>query len=137
MRKNEATVTFDMKDVITKMDSKMDCNAAKMDQKMDQLGIELKTLNMKLVDSVAETNKQLITLNANMSTAMSKITEHEARISHLEQDKRTVPAENKFNAGKDALIQCIPFLVKSLMIAILTIAVLSGGGDVILKIFGR
>ena len=39
--------------------------------------------------------------------------------------------------GKDTLIQCIPFLAKSLMIAILTIAVLSGCGDVISKIFGR
>ncbi len=71
-----------------------------------------------------EIKEQLGSLNANMSNVLGKLTQHETRISKLEQQE-----DGKLKS------QLLQWLAKALIIAVTTICTLAGGGAMLSKIF--
>ena len=76
----------------------------------------------RLTDLVIQITSGIAELNANMKTALGKLADHERRIDDLEQNKLGI---------KDTLIQ---WLVKGIVVAVITIGSLTGASALIQKI---
>lgn len=76
----------------------------------------------KLTDIVIQITSSLSELNANMKLTLDKLTDHERRIDDLEKQKMGI---------KDSVIQ---WLVKGLVVALLTIGSLTGASALIQKV---
>lgn len=76
----------------------------------------------KLTDIVIQITSSLSELNANMKLTLDKLTDHERRIDDLERQKLGI---------KDSVIQ---WLVKGLVVALLTIGSLTGASALIQKV---
>lgn len=76
----------------------------------------------KLTDIVIQITSSLSELNANMKLTLDKLTDHERRIDDLERQKMGM---------KDSVIQ---WLVKGLVVALLTIGSLTGASALIQKV---
>lgn len=76
----------------------------------------------KLTDIVIQITSSLSELNANMKLTLDKLTDHERRIDDLEKQKLGI---------KDSVIQ---WLVKGLVVALLTIGSLTGASALIQKV---
>lgn len=76
----------------------------------------------RLTDLVIQITSGIAELNANMKTALGKIADHERRIDDLEK--------NKFGI-KDTVIQ---WLVKGIVVAVITIGSLTGASALIQKV---
>lgn len=76
----------------------------------------------KLTDIVIQITSSLSELNANMKLTLDKLTDHERRIDVLERQKMGI---------KDSVIQ---WLVKGLVVALLTIGSLTGASALIQKV---
>lgn len=76
----------------------------------------------KLTDIVIQITSSLSELNANMKLTLDKLTDHERRIDDLERQKMGI---------KDSVIQ---WLVKGLVVALLTIGSLTGASALIQKV---
>lgn len=74
-------------------------------------------LTIKLVESLAK-------LDATMNSIQSQISNHDKRLSRLEQDEKPNLKSN-----------IIEWLVKGLVIAVISIASLSGAAGIVSKIF--
>lgn len=70
-----------------------------------------------------EIKEQLGALNANMATVLGKLTQHEGRISKLENKE-----DHNF---KDTMMM---WLAKALIVAVVTICSLAGGGTLLKSI---
>lgn len=80
----------------------------------------------KLTDIVIQITSSLSELNANMKLTLDKLTDHERRLDDLEKAK--VVAKDSI---KDSVIQ---WLVKGLVVALLTIGSLTGASALIQKV---
>ena len=80
----------------------------------------------KLTDIVIQITSTLSELNANMKLTLDKLTDHERRLEDLERTKVATK-----DGIKDSVIQ---WLVKGLVVAILTIGSLTGASALIQKI---
>lgn len=67
---------------------------------------------------------QLATLNAQTKSVLDKLAEHELRLTHLEGGKSSV---------KDIVVT---WLVKGIVIALVTIGGLTGASGILVKVFG-
>lgn len=76
----------------------------------------------RLTDLVIQITSGIAELNANMKTALGKLADHERRIDDLEKNKLGI---------KDTLIQ---WLVKGIVVAVITIGSLTGASALIQKI---
>lgn len=76
----------------------------------------------KLEELVVDVLTQLAALNQNMKSTLEKLTDHERRIDDLEK--------NKFGI-KDTVIQ---WLVKGIVVAVITIGSLTGASALIQKV---
>ena len=83
----------------------------------------------KLTEIFLKISTELGSLNANMRSVLEKLTQHETRITELEQAKEKNPKE-EYRA------EIIQLLVKAVIISICTVASLAGAGSLIGKIFG-
>ncbi|MBQ7190075.1 MAG: hypothetical protein IJR99_11735 [Kiritimatiellae bacterium] len=72
---------------------------------------------------------ELGTLNANMTSVLSKIADHDERIRNLEVEKKTDDDSFKVIISQ--------WLAKSLLLALATIATLSGSAGIIKQIFEK
>lgn len=76
----------------------------------------------RLTDLVIQITSGIAELNANMKTALGKISDHEKRIDELEKNKVGI---------KDTVIQ---WLVKGIVVAVITIGSLTGASALIQKV---
>ena len=76
----------------------------------------------RLTDLVIQITSGIAELNANMKTALGKLADHERRIDDLEKNKLGI---------KDTVIQ---WLVKGIVVAVITIGSLTGASALIQKI---
>lgn len=76
----------------------------------------------KLTDLVIQITSGIAELNANMKTALGKLADHERRIDDLEKNKLGI---------KDTVIQ---WLVKGIVVAVITIGSLTGASALIQKV---
>lgn len=76
----------------------------------------------RLTDLVIQITSGIAELNANMKTALGKIADHERRIDDLEKNKLGI---------KDTVIQ---WLVKGIVVAVITIGSLTGASALIQKV---
>lgn len=77
----------------------------------------------KLTDLIIKISTELAALNANMTNVLSTLAKHEIRLTDLEKNKCSL---------KETTIQ---WLVRGLVVSILTIASLAGAGGLIMKVF--
>ena len=76
----------------------------------------------RLTDLVIQITSGIAELNANMKSALGKISDHEKRIDELEKNKVGI---------KDTVIQ---WLVKGIVVAVITIGSLTGASALIQKV---
>lgn len=76
----------------------------------------------RLTDLVIQITSGIAELNANMKTALGKLADHERRIDDLEKNKLGI---------KDTVIQ---WLVKGIVVAVITIGSLTGASALIQKV---
>lgn len=76
----------------------------------------------RLTDLVIQITSGIAELNANMKTALGKLADHERRIGDLEKNKLGI---------KDTVIQ---WLVKGIVVAVITIGSLTGASALIQKV---
>lgn len=76
----------------------------------------------RLTDLVIQITSGIAELNANMKTALGKLADHERRIDELEKNKLGI---------KDTVIQ---WLVKGIVVAVITIGSLTGASALIQKV---
>lgn len=82
----------------------------------------MKMTEERLTDLVIQITSGIAELNANMKTALGKISDHEKRIDELEKNKVGI---------KDTVIQ---WLVKGIVVAVITIGSLTGASALIQKV---
>ena len=85
----------------------------------------MKMNDEKMTEFLIELNGQLQALNANMRNVLDKLTNHEQRLTSLEQKKE--------DGWKTQLLM---LLAKAIVIGGVAIAGLAGVGGIISKIFG-
>ena len=82
----------------------------------------MKMTEERLTDLVIQITSGIAERNANMKTALGKISDHEKRIDELEKNKVGI---------KDTVIQ---WLVKGIVVAVITIGSLTGASALIQKV---
>lgn len=87
----------------------------------------------KLTEITFEISTSLAGLNENMKAVLDKLTQHEGRITTLEQYHPKQTTTQTESSLKDDMIR---LLCKTLLIGSVSIAFLAGAGSVISKIFG-
>ena len=84
----------------------------------------------RLEEIVLKFTAAISELNANMKTTLEKLTNHEARLSILENETK------KADSGSDFKEEMLKLLSKAVIISITTVASLVGAGGLIVKLFG-
>lgn len=78
----------------------------------------------KIDELILTISTQLATLNAQTKSVLDKLAEHECRLTHLESGKSSL---------KDTIVT---WLVKGIVIALVTIGGLTGASGLLVKVFG-
>lgn len=86
--------------------------------------------NSDLTKIAFEISTSLAALNANMESALSKITDHEHRLHSLEQQPQAT------NKNDDFKTELLKLLARAVTIGLVVIGSLSGAGSIIVKMFG-
>ena len=88
--------------------------------------------NEKLTDLAFKISNSLTGLNENMKGVLDKLTQHESRISHLEQFHIQQPQTN----NDDFKTELLKLLARAVTIGLVVIGSLSGAGSIIARMFG-
>ena len=78
----------------------------------------------KIDELILMISTQLATLNAQTKSVLDKLAEHECRLTHLESGKSSL---------RDTIVT---WLVKGIVIALVTIGGLTGASGLLVKVFG-
>lgn len=78
----------------------------------------------KIDELILTISTQLATLNAQTKSVLDKLAEHECRLTHLESGKSSL---------RDTIVT---WLVKGIVIALVTIGGLTGASGLLVKVFG-
>lgn len=86
--------------------------------------------NEKLTDLAFEISNSLTGLNENMKSVLDKLTQHESRISHLEQFHTQQPQTN----NDDFKTELLKLLARAVTIGLVVIGSLTGASSIISKL---
>ena len=78
----------------------------------------------KIDELILTISTQLATLNAQTKSVLDKLAEHECRLTHLESGKSSL---------RDTIVT---WLVKGIVVALVTIGGLTGASGLLVKVFG-
>lgn len=92
--------------------------------------------NEKLTDLAFEISNSLTGLNENMKSVLDKLTQHESRISHLEQFHTQQPQQPQTKNDDDFKTELLKLLARAVTIGLVVIGSLTGASSIISKIFG-